>query len=285
MLPSCAAVGPFQQPFTHGPALCLTARARRTATPVGAVFAATPEWAYEHPLSRTPISAYLVATTISTYGLAVAPGFRRRGIARALLTERESRARGSRYRLATLLHTPDLTDFYQRLGYTTAHRITVALPDGEMELTQPKPYMTAVKPLHPSVPFAPCPVPPGRWWPASCPTATCRPPPASATDASSCLFGAIGQLRSAPPSCLPPLFPRWATVAVVRIAKMAVVPLRGTAALPMTPHPMPQNGGPCGVLPPWTSGLRSSDHQRTLREVLRCGRIRVGPVASRGRGG
>src|SRR5690606_21794052 len=38
--------------FTHGPALCLTARRRRSSNPkpVGAVFASFPDWTSEHPL-------------------------------------------------------------------------------------------------------------------------------------------------------------------------------------------------------------------------------------------
>ncbi|MEU7031594.1 GNAT family N-acetyltransferase [Streptomyces sp. NPDC046275] len=158
-------LAPFQHPFTHGPALCMTARTRRATTPAGAVFAAVPEWAYEHPMSRanSRLSGFLAATNISIYGLAVAPEHRDQGIARALLTKTETLARSTRYRLATLIHEPELADFYQRLGYTSAHHIVILTPDGAMGLTQPHPMMTAVKPLHPSihihtVPGAPGPV-------------------------------------------------------------------------------------------------------------------------------
>ncbi|MGW6202117.1 GNAT family N-acetyltransferase [Streptomyces sp. NPDC055089] len=142
-------------PFTHGPALCLAAHRRRKphSNPVGALFASYPDWAVEHPLTKAnPDLAYaLQQTTILIYGVAVTPAYRRQGIARTLLTEAETRARSARYRLATLLHTPELASFYQRLGYTTAHHVTVLVPRGALGLTQPQPLMTAVKPLHPSV--------------------------------------------------------------------------------------------------------------------------------------
>ncbi|MFD0432197.1 hypothetical protein ACFQ60_48100 [Streptomyces zhihengii] len=40
----------FDPPSTHGPAMCLSAHLRRHPTPVGALFAAVPEWAMEHTL-------------------------------------------------------------------------------------------------------------------------------------------------------------------------------------------------------------------------------------------
>lgn len=57
-LPSEAAevltMPPLRAPFTHGPALCLTAKLRRSWSPkpVGAVFGSYPDWAYEHPLAQ-----------------------------------------------------------------------------------------------------------------------------------------------------------------------------------------------------------------------------------------
>ncbi|MEU5196042.1 GNAT family N-acetyltransferase [Streptomyces scabiei] len=161
------ALPPFRRPFTHGPALCLTARPRRSSNPkpVGAVFASFPDWAHEHPLTHgEPALAELISrTAILIYGLAVAPHRRREGIARTLLTEAEDQARSTGYRLATLLHKPELAPFYQRLGYTTAHHVTIAMPHADMGLTQPPPLMTAVKALHPdvhirTVPGAPGPV-------------------------------------------------------------------------------------------------------------------------------
>ncbi|MFD6471508.1 GNAT family N-acetyltransferase [Streptomyces goshikiensis] len=147
------ALTPFQHPFTHGPALCLTARTRRTTTPAGAVFAAVPEWAYTHPRCRANprLSALLAETNIGIYALAVAPEHRHLGMARALLAKTETIARSARYRMASLIHEPELSDFYQSLGYISAHHIVIPTPDGAMALTQPRPMMTAVKPLHPSV--------------------------------------------------------------------------------------------------------------------------------------
>ncbi|MFD7956051.1 GNAT family N-acetyltransferase [Streptomyces ardesiacus] len=145
-------VGPLA---THGTALCLTARQRRSTNPkpLGALFASSPDWAYQHPLVRNdPSLSYLLSrTALLIYGVAVTPHRRRQGIARALLTETEQRARTAGYRLTTLIHNPDLTDFYQRLGYITAPQVTIAMPDAGMGLTQPQPYMTAVKALHPDV--------------------------------------------------------------------------------------------------------------------------------------
>ncbi|MEU9420974.1 GNAT family N-acetyltransferase [Streptomyces sp. NPDC048272] len=158
-------LAPDRPPFTHGPALCMTARTRRTTTPTGAVFAALPEWAYRHRMTQAypQLAGFLAATTINVYGLAVAPEHRHQGIARALLTETETLARSTRHLLATLIHKPELTDFYQHMGYTSAHHILILTDHGAMGLTQPHPMMTAVKPLHPdvriqSVPGAPGPV-------------------------------------------------------------------------------------------------------------------------------
>ncbi|MFE0779158.1 GNAT family N-acetyltransferase [Streptomyces sp. NPDC058861] len=159
---------PPQGPLnTHGPALCLTAQPRRgtNQSPVGALFASYPDWAVQHPLAqqRPHLTEILSRRALLVYGLAVAPQHRRQGIARALLTETEQRSRAVGYRMITLIHTPDLAPFYQRLGYITAHHIIIAMPGAAMGLTQPRPYMTAVKPLVPSVrvrllPGAPGPV-------------------------------------------------------------------------------------------------------------------------------
>ncbi|MER5378471.1 GNAT family N-acetyltransferase [Streptomyces sp. NPDC002553] len=157
-------VGPLA---THGTALCLTARLRRSSSPkpVGAVFAASPDWAYQHPLTLDdPGLAHVLArTALLVYGVATAPNRRRQGIARALLTETENRARAAGYRMTTLLHTPELTGFYEHLGYTTARHVTIAMPDAGIGLTQPPPFLTAVKALRPDVrirmlPGAPGPV-------------------------------------------------------------------------------------------------------------------------------
>ncbi|CAL9677091.1 hypothetical protein SUDANB105_08015 [Streptomyces sp. enrichment culture] len=158
---------PLRRPFTHGPALCLTAHSRRSPNPkpVGAVFASFPDWAHEHPVTRhdPELADLLSSTAILIYGLAVTPNRRRQGIARTLLTETENRARHTGYRLATLLHKPELAPLYKRMGYTTAHHITIVMPHAAMGLTQPAPFMTAIKPLHPdvhirTVPGAPGPV-------------------------------------------------------------------------------------------------------------------------------
>jgi len=149
------ALPPLRRPFTHGPALCLTARSRRSSNPkpVGALFASFPDWAHEHPVTHDDpeLSELLRRTAILIYGLAVTPRRRRQGIARALLTEAENQARNTGYRLATLLHKSELAPFYQRLGYTTAHHVTIAMPHAAMGLTQHPPFMTAVKALHPDV--------------------------------------------------------------------------------------------------------------------------------------
>jgi len=156
---------PSRRPFTHGPALCLTARSRRSSNPkpVGAVFASYPDWAYEHPLTHEEpeLSELISRTAMLIYGLAVTPQRRRQGIARALLTEAEDQARNTGYRLATLLHKPELAPFYQGLGYTTAHHVTIAMPHAAMGLTQRPPFMTAVKALHPGVRIRTLPEAPG----------------------------------------------------------------------------------------------------------------------------
>lgn len=149
------ALPPQRAPFTHGPALCLTARLRRSANPKphGAVFASFPDWARQHALvQRDPdLSALLSRVALDVYGVAVAPRRRGQGIARALLTEAEDRARRAGCRLVTLLHKPELTAFYRNLGYTSAFHVTIAMPRAGLGLTQLPPLMTAVKPLHPDV--------------------------------------------------------------------------------------------------------------------------------------
>jgi GNAT superfamily N-acetyltransferase len=156
---------PDRAPFTHGPALCLTAKLRRSPNPkpAGAVFASYPDWAYEHALAQDDphLSHLLSRTAFMIYGIAVTPRRRRQGIARTLLIEAEDRARCAGFRMATLLHTFDLTGFYQRLGYTSAHHVTIAMPHAGMGLTQPLPFKTAVKPLHPDVQLRELPGAPG----------------------------------------------------------------------------------------------------------------------------
>ncbi|MEU1519123.1 GNAT family N-acetyltransferase [Streptomyces sp. NPDC005811] len=161
------ALPPLRALFTHGPALCLSARSRRSSNPkpVGAVFASFPDWAHEHPLTRQDpeLSDLLGRTALLVYGLAVTPRCRRQGVARALLAGAEGRARHTGYRLATLIHQPELAPFYRRLGYTSANHVTIVMPHAAMGLTQPPPFMTAVKALHAdvhirTVPGAPGPV-------------------------------------------------------------------------------------------------------------------------------
>ncbi|MFD7867020.1 GNAT family N-acetyltransferase [Streptomyces sp. NPDC059783] len=158
---------PEEPLFTHGPALCLAARLRRSSNPrpVGALFAAFPDWTIQHPLvqDNPPLSQMLAHAALLVYGVAVTPTRRRQGIARALLIETEKLAHAAGYRMTTLIHEPELAPFYERLGYTTDRQVTIAMPDAGMGLTQPWPFMTAVKPLHPDtevrvLPGAPGPV-------------------------------------------------------------------------------------------------------------------------------
>ncbi|MFG3207381.1 GNAT family N-acetyltransferase [Streptomyces sp. NPDC048192] len=156
--------GAEKEPWPTTRWLC---RLRRSTNPkpVGVVFASFPDWAHEHPLTRDdPALADLISrTAILIYGLAVTPHRRRQGIARTLLTAAENQARSTGYRLATLIHRPELAPFYERLGYTSAHHVTIPMPHAALGVTQPPPFMTAVKALHPgvrirTVPGAPGPV-------------------------------------------------------------------------------------------------------------------------------
>ncbi|WP_317447647.1 GNAT family N-acetyltransferase [Streptomyces collinus] len=163
--PNRSSLSPFRRPFTHGPALCLTAWLRRSSAPkpFGAVFASFPDWAHEHPLTRDnpALSELISRTAIFIYGLAVTPHRRRQGIARALLTAAEEKASSTGYRLATLIHGPELAPFYQRLGYTSAHHATIPMPHAALGVTQPPPFMTAVKALRPGVRIRTVPGAPG----------------------------------------------------------------------------------------------------------------------------
>jgi GNAT superfamily N-acetyltransferase len=156
-------------PFTHGPAMCLTAYTTDSNRPVGALVASPPEWAFTHPLTvASPwLSKLLQHSVLCINGVAVRPDHRGLGVARALIDSAERRARRAGFGLAILEHERhmNLTGFYQRLGYTVAdNRLIVAVPASELLCQQlPRRYKIAAKPLTAgtrvlTVPGAPAPV-------------------------------------------------------------------------------------------------------------------------------
>ncbi|MEU6070627.1 N-acetyltransferase [Streptomyces sp. NPDC047082] len=171
---AAAFLSPGRPPFTHGPALCLTASTNSSDRPVGALIASFPDWVYTHPLcAASPyLGVLLKQHVIKIYAIAVHPDHRNQGIARALLDLAERRARRYRFTLSILEHERrnNLTGFYEHLGYTVAdNQLIIAVPGGDL-LGQllPRRYKTAAKPLRPTVrvltvPGAPAPIVSGLW--------------------------------------------------------------------------------------------------------------------------
>jgi GNAT superfamily N-acetyltransferase len=126
--------------LTHGDCLCLTARVGNRIA--GVLMASPPRWTETHPLR-----AALVRSVLYIGGVAVAPDYRKRGIASELLRAAEHHSRLAGLRLLTLEHPPGLTGFYNQRGYTAGQeRLLVALPDGVQVRKMPG-HRSAVKPL------------------------------------------------------------------------------------------------------------------------------------------
>jgi GNAT superfamily N-acetyltransferase len=148
---------PGRAPFTHGPALCLTATTSDSDRPVGALLASVPEWAYTHPLctASPTLARRLQQRVLKINGIAVHPDHRGQGIAHTLLDQAERRARRAGFALTILEHERHmrLTGFYTRCGYTVAdNRLIVAVPGADLLCQQyPRRFQTAIKPLVPAV--------------------------------------------------------------------------------------------------------------------------------------
>ncbi|MFJ6438715.1 GNAT family N-acetyltransferase [Streptomyces sp. NPDC091416] len=126
--------------LTHGHCLCLTARVGGSIA--GVLMASPPNWTETHRLRGA-----LVRSVLYIGGVAVAPDFRERGIASALLRAAEHHSRLAGLRLLTLEHPPGLTGFYDRRGYRAGQeRLLVALPDG-LQVRKMPGHLSAVKSL------------------------------------------------------------------------------------------------------------------------------------------
>lgn len=83
--------------------------------------------------------------------LAVRPEYRRTGIARALVQSAEEAFRNAGRAALTIRHDHDLTGFYEGLGYTSSHRLSMLMPTGELLTVVDRGWKHAFKILSPSV--------------------------------------------------------------------------------------------------------------------------------------
>jgi len=152
-------------PFTHGPAMLLTAHLPGHAEPVGALVGGVPNWIYTHPLNTSGnLAAVLSPLVFTIHTVAVRPEARGQGIGRKLIRAAERRAAQAGYTLATLEHEPDLAAFYTRLGYRTGQRkMIIALSPQDLCGMKYDDLWAAAKPLAAHVrivdiPGAPAPI-------------------------------------------------------------------------------------------------------------------------------
>ncbi|MEU5958258.1 GNAT family N-acetyltransferase [Streptomyces sp. NPDC047525] len=96
--------------------------------PVGVVVCGPPYWIARPGRMSGLVRRRLVHRLSCVHNLAVRPEHRGHGIARALLRETEAAFRNAGYAALTLRHDRDLSAFYQRLGYTSATRLSLMLP-------------------------------------------------------------------------------------------------------------------------------------------------------------
>lgn len=123
-----------------------------------------PDWGYTHPLSTGILTLLLESRIAGIHAVAVAPDYRQRGIAAALIHSAEQHFRNTGYGLVTGAHLPALSGYYARLGYQSAQTLILLTPDGRGLFGQETPgYLMAAKPLVPgvevvTVPGAPAPI-------------------------------------------------------------------------------------------------------------------------------
>ncbi|TGB03238.1 N-acetyltransferase [Streptomyces sp. MZ04] len=122
----------------------------RDGFPVGTIVCGPPNWITKPGRAPGLVRRRLVHRLSTVHALAVRPEHRRRGIARALLQQAEATFREAEYAALTLRHERELTGFYQRLGYTSSNRLSLALPTGELLTLVDRGWKHAFKVLSPS---------------------------------------------------------------------------------------------------------------------------------------
>ncbi|WP_030237774.1 GNAT family N-acetyltransferase [Streptomyces sp. NRRL S-350] len=115
---------------------------------VGLAVCGLAKWMTEAP---RVLRHQLIRRFATVQVLAVRPDSRQQGIARALLQQTEQSFREAGYQALTLRHGRELTSFYQKVGYTSAARLSLLLP-AETRLTlADRGWRQAFKILSPSV--------------------------------------------------------------------------------------------------------------------------------------
>ncbi|MFI8459158.1 GNAT family N-acetyltransferase [Kitasatospora sp. NPDC085464] len=116
-------------PLSHGDNLCLLAE-DNVGVLVGALLAGPPRWVLDHPglAGQAQARKLLFSRVAVINGVAVHPGHRRQGIARAMLRSAEQRLTRAGRGLVTLDHSPALDGFYRRLGYSVNDALVVHVP-------------------------------------------------------------------------------------------------------------------------------------------------------------
>ncbi|XIG72672.1 N-acetyltransferase (plasmid) [Streptomyces sp. SGAir0957] len=104
----------------------------REGRPVGAIVCGPPNWIAKPGRAPGLVRRRLVHRLSTVHALAVRPDHRGRGIGRALLQQAEKTFHDAGYTALTLRHERELTRFYERLGYTSSSRLSLALPTGEL---------------------------------------------------------------------------------------------------------------------------------------------------------
>ncbi|MEV4505456.1 GNAT family N-acetyltransferase [Streptomyces klenkii] len=118
---------------------------------VGVIVCGPPNWMSLPGRAPGLVRRRLVPRLSTVHALAIRPDHRGRGIARELLQQAEETFRSEGYAALTLRHKRELTAFYQRLGYTSANRLSLMLPSlGLLSLTD-RPWKHAFKVLAPDV--------------------------------------------------------------------------------------------------------------------------------------
>ncbi|MGC5041098.1 GNAT family N-acetyltransferase [Streptomyces sp. DT73] len=117
-----------QGPLSHGRALLLVAR-HRDGHIVGALTASPSDWIRQHPgLTQLSHQDAVANRLVTVAGVGVDPAYRRQGVAHALITEAERYLARQGVGLLTLDHKPDLTGFYDRLGFAHGEQLVIHLP-------------------------------------------------------------------------------------------------------------------------------------------------------------
>ncbi|MFD6967154.1 GNAT family N-acetyltransferase [Streptomyces sp. NPDC059949] len=123
---------PHEGPLSHSRSLVVLAEDAQ-GHPVGALFAGSPFWLFDHPVTGHPaLLGDLVARIGIISAVAVHPDHHGRGVGAELIRHAVRRFTRAGYGLLTLNCFPALEEYYDRLGFTIMDDLIVHLPDGRM---------------------------------------------------------------------------------------------------------------------------------------------------------